>query len=220
MKIDEHDVGRYRRQGQNSDKGKDNKSKRMPIIIVLVIVIGLFGAWYMGIIGGPNQPTTAQSETEGVSQPVADKNKVDISGDLSKFSTSIEALNGKVNFLIEANQRDNQQFKKINNELKQIRNGLGGLETKIKAAESTLVKMRASVAKIDSLAAGIEKIDSRTQAEITKIKESDVEISGNIEKLNKDLVNLDALYSDQIKRIEELESYLNNINARVTDLER
>ncbi|MBE8182867.1 MAG: hypothetical protein HAW61_05025, partial [Candidatus Portiera sp.] len=68
--------------------------------------------------------------------------------------------------------------------------------------------------------AGIEKIDSRTQAEITKIKESDVEISGNIEKLNKDLVNLDALYSDQIKRIEEVEKFLNNINARVTELER
>lgn len=225
MKIDEHDVGRYRRQDQKGNHDKDKNRKWLPMMTMLLIIVALFGAWRMGIFGSSNQSAT-EIPVDGNSPPTVNTQNQEellrqaIAGDISNFATSIQDLSDKVNFLIGANQRDNQQFKKVSSDLQQIRNGLGGLDQRITAIESNINKLTPNLGKVDALTAGIENLDSRIQADITKITENNIEITENFEKISQDLINLDALSRNQAQSIKELENYLNTINSRVTNLER
>lgn len=217
MRIDEHDVGRYRRQDQKSGPGKSNNNKWSPLILALVAVVALVAVWRMGIFDASSPAPVVDASSTPAPAPV---NNQEVANEVDSISAVVKELAGQVEFLVGANQRDNQQFLKVSNELKQIRNGLGGLDERVKAIEGRLSSLASSVSRANSLASSIERVDSQGQAEIAKLKEINAEITENFEKLSKDIVNLNALYNNQAQSVQQVESYLNSINARVTNLER
>ncbi len=215
--MDKYDTDRYRRQSKNSGNKEPNSRRWLPLLSVLAVVAILLGAWRIGLFESPGDSTIQQASEADTAPPASDNQAQTAPESASRVSESINELNDKVNFLVGANQRDNSQFRKINEELQKIKNGLGGLEDSIGALQRRIATLESRSAQ---LASNIENLDSRMQAEIIKFNETNAEETEALEKINNDIQNLDALSRSQAQSVEQVENYLNNINTRVTNLER
>lgn len=218
MRMDKYDTDRYRRQSKNSGDKEPNSRRWLPLLSVLAVAAILLGAWRIGLFDSSPGDSTIQQASEADTAPPTSANQAKSAPrDASRISVSINELNDKIDFLVGANQRDNSQFKKVNEELQKIRNGLGGLEDSIGVLQRRIATLES---RSSQLASNIENLDSRMQAEIIKFNETNAEETEALEKINNDIQNLDALSRSQAQSVEQVENYLNNINTRVTNLER
>ena len=215
--MDKYDTDRYRRQSKNSGDKEPNSRRWLPLLSMLAVAAILLGAWRIGLFDSSGD-SAIQQASEADTAPTTSANQAKAApGDASRVSASINELNDKIDFLLGANQRDNSQFKKVNEELQKIRNGLGGLEDSIGVLQRRIAALESRSSK---LASNIENLDSRMQAEIIKFNETNAEETETLEKINNDIQNLGALSRSQAQSVEQVENYLNNINTRVTNLER
>ena len=195
MKIADDDISSYRRSGNRKPKGGGGSRTALLlgtfVVLSLVVVFALLEGGYILPNLGQSQPAATASENQEPEVTVGD-----LSESQDQIAGSLEELAEQVKFLVGANDRDNAQFRKVAQSLKNLEKNL------------------------NTYSDNIAKIDSRLQVEISKRDERINLVQKLVEDLRADMDKLGNSVNSQADGLKEVTEFLENINARVISLER